>query len=48
MSAEQQEINLNFLREARIHAPKLLSHRTSVEPIEEELCSSLVSREVRR
>jgi len=40
--------NLNILSEARIHAPELISHQVSVDPMEEELCPSLVSREVRR
>ena len=40
--------NLNILSEARIHAPELTSDQVSVDPIEEVLCSSLVSREVRR
>ena len=40
--------NLNILGEARMHAPELISHRISVDPIDEELCPSLVSREVRR
>jgi hypothetical protein len=40
--------NLNILSEARIHAPELISHRISVDPIDEELRPSLVSREVRR
>src|SRR6202049_4194678 len=40
--------NLNILSEARIHAPELISDQVSVDPIEEVLCSSLVSREVRR
>src|SRR6202047_185679 len=38
--------NLNILSEARIHAPELISDQVSVDPIEEVLCSSLVSREV--
>ena len=40
--------NLNILSEARIHAPELISDQVSVDPIEEVLCPSLVSREVRR
>jgi hypothetical protein len=40
--------NLNILSEARIHAPELISDRVGVDPIEEVLCPSLVSREVRR
>src|SRR6202047_1211061 len=40
--------NLNILSEARIHAPELISDQVSIDPIEEVLCSSLVSREVRR
>src|ERR1700730_17438413 len=40
--------NLNILSEARIHAPELISHQINGDPIEEELCQSLVSREVRR
>src|SRR5207248_586128 len=40
--------NLNILSEARIHAPELISDQVSVDPTEEVLCPSLVSREVRR
>jgi hypothetical protein len=40
--------NFNILSEAWIHAPELISDRISVNPIDEELCPSLVSREVRR
>jgi hypothetical protein len=40
--------NLNILSEAWIHVPELISYRISVSPIDEELCPSLVSREVRR
>jgi hypothetical protein len=40
--------NLNILSEARIHASELISDQVSVDPIEEVLCPSLVSREVRR
>jgi hypothetical protein len=40
--------NLNILSEARVRAPKLISHQLSVDPIDEKLCPSLVSREVRR
>jgi hypothetical protein len=40
--------NLNILSEARIHTPELISDQVSVDPIDEVLCSFLVSREVRR
>jgi hypothetical protein len=40
--------DLNILSEARVHALELISHRISVDPIEEKLCPSFVSREVRR
>lgn len=40
--------NLDILSDARINAPELISHQISIHPIEEELCPSLVSREVRR
>ena len=40
--------NFNILSEAWIHAPELISYRISVSPIDEELCPSLVSRQVRR
>src|ERR1700756_461128 len=36
--------NLNILSEARVYAPELISHQISVDPIEEKLCPSLVSR----
>ena len=40
--------NLYILTDARIHAPELISYQISADPIEKELCPSLVSREVRR
>jgi hypothetical protein len=36
------------LSDARIHAPELISYRISVDPIEEELCPSLVSWSVEK
>jgi hypothetical protein len=40
--------NFDILSGAWINAPELISYRISVNPIDEELCPSLVSREVRR